>query len=437
MFISRGKTNWKFIAIVIVLATVVGGGVFVWQSKLQGDEDIKNQGVISSQELTLSAIKNADFYVAAYDEKVQLANGQYLREPQNMEPGSFEETGTYLNVTIVSNGIAFGDLNSDGKKDAAVILTANGGGSGSFRELAVMVNQNGKPIYADSIPLGDRTIINSISIDSGIITVDMVGAGAEDPACCPTKHGIYSFRLLDQMLLEEIAGWQIKPIDRFSFNIYDGENLIKTVSRNEIVSEFKNKYQEYDEGIDSVVVARFYNDPIEFVFDAINQRIIIPIAPARVAGSVYGWDFYIFSMKTKAFYIMPGERPPDPNYNFPTASILPSEFTISPDKKNLAYRFGYAGGTCVLQEYPQVMDLNTFKSVDIGDTWKKTKEALIKESGVVALPEGYSFTYAVSGLSWISNNKLKAAMTFGGLCPLWFQNVPDEIKAEVEFTVSP
>lgn len=32
-FLTQGKTNWKFIAIVIVLAVIVGGGILVWIKK--------------------------------------------------------------------------------------------------------------------------------------------------------------------------------------------------------------------------------------------------------------------------------------------------------------------------------------------------------------------------------------------------------------------
>ena len=50
--------------------------------------------------------------------------------------------------------VAFGDLDGDGIWDAAVVLEANGGGSGTFRSLEAVVNEDGAPVHVASRPAG-------------------------------------------------------------------------------------------------------------------------------------------------------------------------------------------------------------------------------------------------------------------------------------------
>jgi hypothetical protein len=250
----------------------------------------------------------------------------------------------------------------------------------------------------------------------------------------PFDQMLSTFRFIEG---DKTAGWKLESIDGFSFKIYKSSELVKTITREEIVNEFKKKYGP-DESIGSSMVTRFIANPIEFIYDSKNQRILLPITPAQVAGSTYGWDFYIFDVRTNQFSIAPGKRPSSSDEKFPTG-IRPSNFTISPSGKYLAYRFGYAGGTCVLGENPEVINLDTFSSIDIVDKAMQIADAVKREAGLTTFPPTsyYSFTYAVNNIQWDSDYKLKVAMTFGGICPLGLKNVPDEIKTNVEFTISP
>jgi len=140
-------------------------------------------------------LNNAEYRIVEYDQPtVKLENGYYFKQ--------YPDSASGLEVSIYKNKIAFGDLNSDGKKDAAVILDTNGGGSGFFRELAIMLNEGGKPIYLTSVALGDRVIINSIDIELGIITLDMIVQGPGDAFCCPTLKQTNKFKLSMDQLVE-------------------------------------------------------------------------------------------------------------------------------------------------------------------------------------------------------------------------------------------
>jgi len=138
--------------------------------------------------LTIQALKNAEYRSEQYgDTWVKLKNGKH---EERTEPD-----GTLEFVLRLSDKMAFGDLNSDGLQDSAVILMSSGGGSGSFRELIAVLDKNGRPRQAAVQFLGDRTDIKSVAIRSGVIHVDLVRHGTNDPACCPTVREVKKYRL--------------------------------------------------------------------------------------------------------------------------------------------------------------------------------------------------------------------------------------------------
>ncbi len=124
-----------------------------------------------------------------------LVNGEY-REPA--APGSASEI-----VVTLSPLSILGDLNGDGITDGAAILTVDMGGSGTFYYLAAVVDQNGVPVNVDTVLLGDRVQIQSVAIKDGVITVDMLTAGPNDPLCCPTQEVTVSYKLEGDKLVEQ------------------------------------------------------------------------------------------------------------------------------------------------------------------------------------------------------------------------------------------
>lgn len=167
-----------------------------------------------AQELTIEKIKNAKllYFVGASEitEPVQYINGVYYRYKEGEEVRMGKGEGIPLteaqkrgyNSKIQENNIAFGDLNNDGKKDAAVITGARTGGTGYDVDLQILINQQGNPQYITSKSLGDRVKINSISIQLGQIIIDMVTHGPNDAACCPTVEKIVKYELSKDELVE-------------------------------------------------------------------------------------------------------------------------------------------------------------------------------------------------------------------------------------------
>ncbi len=142
-----------------------------------------------SSELTLDMLKNGTYHAPSYDRTVTLVNGSFTT-------GSSSDP---YNVRML-DVVAFGDLNGDGAGDAAILLAENGGGSGVFESVIAVTNQAGKPHQQSQAELGDRVLINSIDISSGVIHLGMLTHGPNDPSCCPALPQKQNYWLIDNRL---------------------------------------------------------------------------------------------------------------------------------------------------------------------------------------------------------------------------------------------
>jgi predicted small lipoprotein YifL len=146
--------------------------------------------------LTLEALKNAEYQSEfPKSKKARLTDGKYEEE---IVPGSASK----LVIVVYPDMYAFGDLNGDGVDDAAVVLATSGGGSGTFISLEAVINDKGTPKHIASASLGDRARIQSIAIQSGEITVNMITHGPQDPLCCPTLEVTQKYKLQGDKLTQ-------------------------------------------------------------------------------------------------------------------------------------------------------------------------------------------------------------------------------------------
>lgn len=145
---------------------------------------------LTAGKLTLAALRNATYQVGLNEPiTATLTNGQYL-EPANS-----------LTISL-GDLIAYSDLTNNGLDEAVLFLMSNYGGTGRFYDLVVMSEQDGVPTQLASAPLGDRVQLRSISVKQGFVVVDMVEAGPDDAACCPTQEVVKVFGLKDGQLVE-------------------------------------------------------------------------------------------------------------------------------------------------------------------------------------------------------------------------------------------
>ena len=141
-FRLRGKLNTRissrvWVSIVLLTGIIAGFEILMyhqWVNKqfqaLSGAEnlfDIEAQSAITRGQkgFSTSALKNSKYYIQTYEQVVQLENGTYFKQFSS-------DSATGLAVEIKEDKITFGDLNKDGKDDAAVIIHSSGGGERNF-----------------------------------------------------------------------------------------------------------------------------------------------------------------------------------------------------------------------------------------------------------------------------------------------------------------
>jgi heat shock protein HslJ len=154
--------------------------------------------------LTEEALGNTE-YRSEWPEggAAQLTNGEY-RKP------IVEGSATELVIRLAN--VTFGDLDSDGVADAAVVLVTDPGGSGTFYDLAAILNRDGKPEHVATASLGDRAEIQALSVESGHVIIEMITHGPDDPMCCPTQL-VRSTYALEDGALAEVASDVIKTAE--------------------------------------------------------------------------------------------------------------------------------------------------------------------------------------------------------------------------------
>lgn len=96
---------------------------------------------------------------------------------------------------IYKDFVVYGDFDGDGDSDAALVIDSYGGGSGTFFELELFLNNNGTMEWADKLMIGDRAKINSFKVENGLISLDFIGHGQDDPMCCPTQKMLWILKL--------------------------------------------------------------------------------------------------------------------------------------------------------------------------------------------------------------------------------------------------
>lgn len=106
-----------------------------------------------------------------------------------------------VGVVVDLIGYAKGDLNADNAEDAVALLAVNTGGTGVFIHLAAVVQEAEGSKHAATQFLGDRVRVESLTIDAGILQVQMITHAPDDPQCCPNEQATQSYTLQGGMLV--------------------------------------------------------------------------------------------------------------------------------------------------------------------------------------------------------------------------------------------
>jgi heat shock protein HslJ len=121
-------------------------------------------------------------------------------------------------VRLIDHLITTGDLNGDGVKDAVAFLVDYSTGSGDFVYLAPVINAMTEPKPMDTLMIGDRAPVKSLTIEGDKVIVEQIAHGSNDPACCPTWNVRKVFSLEDGQLVEQSS----EPLSKVSLDDLSG-----------------------------------------------------------------------------------------------------------------------------------------------------------------------------------------------------------------------
>lgn len=126
-----------------------------------------SNGAIAGTGVNDQSIKNMRYHPVIWNSadhiekrSLQVRNGEYER---------IGKRNAHDMESLRAGYAVFGDLNGDGKKDAAVTLNHNTGGSGTVMQIATVVDMNSVPTHVASRNLGDRTEVTKMWIQNGKI----------------------------------------------------------------------------------------------------------------------------------------------------------------------------------------------------------------------------------------------------------------------------
>jgi hypothetical protein len=147
--------------------------------------------------ITTYDVKNSQYNFFDAGKKIKLVDGVY--DYDCGLPG-----GQKCQVKIYNEDmIILGDLNEDGKKEAAVVLSDWGGGTGNFRSLHILA-KNGAAIQdVANVYLGDRVVVRLLKIEAGKINLNLLVQGPGDGMCCPSKEESKTYYLSGNSLRQK------------------------------------------------------------------------------------------------------------------------------------------------------------------------------------------------------------------------------------------
>ena len=129
---------------------------------------------------TLEQVKSATVS-GVFDTAVTLADGKYEGAP--FEPGAASRPTALL----WDDTFHTADLDGVPGSEAVAMLSSNSGGSGEFVYIAAFGIRDGALANLGTVPVGDRTKLQSIWLERGKVLMDVIEVGPNDAACCATQ----------------------------------------------------------------------------------------------------------------------------------------------------------------------------------------------------------------------------------------------------------
>lgn len=155
----------SFFIIIVILAFILVAGIYKFNFTDGGD--ILPENNIGNT----TDVKNSSYIIDG--QIFKLVNGRAEKE---IAPGS----ATKHTVSIFGEPV-YGDLNKDGKDDAAIMLVSNPGGSGTFYYAVLAIATGSTYTTTNTLILGDRIAPQTIEIHDGRAVYNYAERRADEP----------------------------------------------------------------------------------------------------------------------------------------------------------------------------------------------------------------------------------------------------------------
>jgi len=108
-------------------------------------------------------------------------------------------------ITTVFGKPVYGNIDGKGDVDAALILTYDPGGSGTFYYIAAALKVKGNYRGTNAVPLGDRIAPQNVSVRDGVIIANYADRRRDEPMAASPSIRTSKYLVLERHVLKETA----------------------------------------------------------------------------------------------------------------------------------------------------------------------------------------------------------------------------------------
>ncbi len=163
-------------------------------------------------------IRKVDFKNFTYD--IQSLDGE-SKTKVTVEDGSFSRMSEEDRYNFSVMDVAYGDLDGDGKEEAAVGIIENTGGTGQFSSGLIFTMRGGKAVVLTMFEGGDRAFggIVGAKIVSQTLIVERNAPGDLGAACCAEFIETTRYKWNGKQLVQvgEVESLELYPAERVAF----------------------------------------------------------------------------------------------------------------------------------------------------------------------------------------------------------------------------
>ena len=182
------------VGIVIVFLSLLAI-VFFFGSRGIGAPEIPSHIQVTSVPVKQSGAKDTTYSIDG--QPVTLSGGV---SEQQVAPDSATKI-----KTSVFGELTLGDVNGDGQNDAALILTQDGGGSGTFYYLAVAYSSSTGIVGTNALLLGDRVAPQTLEIKNGMVIANYATRKPDEPMSTAPSVGVSLYAAMRGGVLTDIT----------------------------------------------------------------------------------------------------------------------------------------------------------------------------------------------------------------------------------------